>query len=253
MPDPNAHLDALSPKLAAIAAADVQEPSMPVATFIQQGKTLAAFLAKNPDVVAKLRDVSLPVATLASLPAALDAVSAAEAQWGATSARKAPDLSATEAEAATARSDIVAALRWNLRQNPLVQGAVDAVQEGNGVPDLVQDLHTLAALIQANADAFASDHTFDPVTASGRALALATKLASGTSDAKSDASRRQAVDLRNRAFTYAHALIDEVREAGRYAFRGDATTLAYFKDEYTARARARARRRALKDAAAQDA
>lgn len=240
--DPLTHVDEA---LRSIAVADVRDPSIPMAVFNQQGNDIVAFLAQNPDVKQRLAKVGLPGQVLERLPLAMRAAQAAESAWQAVfSPRNPQDLVALEQSGARLRGDVVAALRWNLREDRIAQGTLDSIQDGVGAADLAQDLDALAVLVEQHADSFEDDRTFDAKERATVCRNHAKELRDSVSGARADLSRAEAKELRDRAFTYADDLLDDVREAARYAFRGDAELLARFQDRYLVQAARRSRRRA---------
>lgn len=244
MPSHKDPLTTLNEALRAITASDVRDPSIPMAVFNQQGNDIVTFLEQNPDVRQRLTKVGLAGQVLEQLPLAMGAAQAAESAWQAVfSPRNPQELVALEESGAKLRSDVVAALRWNLRDDRITQGTLDAIQDGMGTADLAQDLDALAVLVEQHADAFKQDKTFDAKARATDCRKHAKELRDSVSGARADLSRAEAKELRDRAFTYADDLLDDIRDAARYAFRADAELSARFQDRYLARAARRSRRR----------
>lgn len=242
---PKAPLDQLADTLAAIPPADVRKPDLPMAVFNQQGKDLVTFLDENPAVKERLTDVGVPAKVLGQLALAMAAASDAESAWQAVfSPRRPEDLVALEQRAASERSAVVAAARWNLRADRIAQGTLDAIQDGEGTADLAQDLGALAVLLEQRKEAFAKDKTFDVKARAKGCHELAEELRAALSGERADLTRAEAKGQRDRAFTYADGLLGEVRAAARYAFRDEPALLERFRDRYLWRADRRSRTRA---------
>lgn len=250
MPTEKDPLKALNDELLAIPATDVREPNLPMAVFNQQGADLVSFLEEHPEVRKRLEKVGLPKEVLGGLAIAIGASSAAESAWQAVYSPRRPEaVIALEERAAALRADVVAACRWNLRDDRVAQGTLDAVQEGKGSADLVQDLETLAVLVEQHDAAFKQDQTFDVKQRVKDCRAQAKELREAISGARADLSRAEAKELRDRAFTHADHLLDQVRAAARYVFADEPETLAKFRDRHALRL-ARSYRRALATAPA---
>lgn len=148
------------------------------------------------------------------------------------------------------RSEISAACRWNLRHDRAAQAVLDDIARGQGVADLIQDLLTLAALLDRHESAFDPDETFDAPAHAEAARSAAEEITAGLSESRLTADRDAAKDLRDRAYTHLTKLVSALRDAGRYAFRREPQRAAAFGSEYQRRAHARARRRATSRAQA---
>ena len=239
----NEELDALRPKLLELDASELESPSIPYAVAFQEAHDMLAFVAK-PEVAAALSKVGLKKEVLTEAPKALDAARQAQALWATSRRARTPEgLLQARDEAIALRSGAVAALRWNARGNRVVQAAVDAVMEGNGDADLIQDLLDLSALIASNASAFDDDETFDAPEQAQKARDAAQALRAQASGVVTDATADEALDLRDRAFTYLEQQLDELRAAGRYALRGDTSAVLRFGSAYLRRKTAAARKR----------
>lgn len=244
MPSKTDPLASLNGTLRSLPAAAVREPDMPMAIFNQQGNDVVAFLEQNPAVRERLLKVGLPREVLDGLPFALGAAQAAESAWQAVFSPRSPaDLVALEVSAGRLRADAVAALRWNLRNDRIAQGTLDAIQDGLGSADLVQDLDALAVLVEQHEGAFEADKTFDAKERARTCREKAKELRDALSGTRADMTRDDAKDLRDRAFTHADELVDQTREAARYAFRDEPETAARFQNRYLLR-RVRRHRRA---------
>ena len=237
-------LDTLRPVLAAIPIDVIREPDIPIVVALQEGNDLHTSIQKD-DTWDRLLAVGVPPAALADLPVAVAATRQAQSEWTVIRDRGKPQAQRDrETAGATLRTDLVASCRWNLRANTTAQAVLDQIVQGEGVPDLVQDLLDLATLVERHVDAFASDETFDAPTQAEAARSSAAEISAGLSEGKTPGDHQAAKQLRDRAFTHMDRLVTELREAGRYAFRKEPRRAAAFASEHLRKERKKARRRA---------
>jgi len=237
-------LSQLTQALKSIPAADVERPDGPMAELLQEILELLTFLAQNPAQAERLKKVGMGPDKVEALRAAHAAAQEAETAWGVVSGKNKPQQALEdEKRGYTLRSEGVAACRWNLRGNRHAQGVLDEVQQGDGIPDLIQDLRVTAGLIDANAAAFSGDETFDPVARAAELRTVATVVESNTAGIRTDLTQAEALDLRDRAYTHMDGLADEVKEAGRYAFRTERQHVRFFHNRYEAKLQRRSRRK----------
>jgi hypothetical protein len=122
-------------------------------------------------------------------------------------------------------------LRFAYRKDESLLSRVRAITDGNGHADMIQDLNDIAVLGRENPN---------PLTAIGfdlsqfdlaatRADELADLLAEANGD-KADPNSSKII--RNQAYTYLKTLVDEIREAGKYAFRNDPNRLKGYASAY---------------------
>ena len=228
-------LHALLPTLEEIEASDVTRPNIPVAIVHQEAHDLLA-LCEDDVVRAKLLSVGLDASYLDGLGQAIGASRHAQSRWVVARDQSKPDAQkAREAEGAELRRSALDACRWNLRRSRLALDAVSRISDGEGVADLVQDLSDLATLIRANLAAFEADTSFDASAVAEQALQLSAEIQAGLSESRDRRSQVQAIDLRDRAITHLSAHVNEVREAGRYAYRDDEAMARKFASAYNRR------------------
>jgi hypothetical protein len=187
-----------------------------------------------------LRNVGLPKNELPALRRGIEAAREAQSGWIVVRDRSKSDAQKTrEEEGKVLRTNMVDAARWNLRHDRVAQATVDAIQEGDGVEDLIQDLVDAAALIESRADAFANDKSFDLEAIVERARSTASDIRAGLSPTRAKSKPDDAKLLRDRASTYLDARMTTIREAGRYAFRKEPAVRARFASAYQRRKRRR--------------
>lgn len=150
-----------------------------------------------------------------------------------------------ETEAASLRRRMLAASRFNLRDVREAQVALATIRGGNGVDDLVQDLFDLASVCVKYAPAFDADRSFDVDEHIDKARTLGRRLSHVVSSVRLGTDATAARELRDRAFSYMQELVNEIRFAGRYAFRDDPISVARFSSRHLKK-----QRRASKKAAA---
>lgn len=225
-------LEKLTPQLMAIPLEQLEYSALPIHVALQEAHDLNV-LVGNPEIRERLLAVGLPKAELTALPKAIDAAREAQSAWVVVRDRTKNDAQKQREQAGDElRADLVAAARWNLRKDRVAQATIDAIQEGEGVEDLVQDLVDLAALLDRNLDAFAADTTFDASERAELARSTAEAIQSGLSKARLARTQEQAKELRDRAYTYLAARVSAVREAGRYAFKREPVMGGKFGSAY---------------------
>ncbi len=241
-------LQDLAPVFKAMPAEEVEAPDMPVANVVQEANDLYVLLNENDPIRTRLVKVGLEESTVPALRQATGALQEAQSRWRMIrSGKKGKAQRQLEARANARKLDLLAACRWNLRKDDKASATVSAISEGDGTADLVQDLNDLATLMGSRLAAFTTDETFDADEAIAEARRLAQEVRQGTSEERAEQARGEAKDLRDKAFTHLSDLVDDVREAGRYAYRGDEAKLAAFQSRYLRRRRTRARNRRSSD------
>ncbi|HEU4536935.1 MAG TPA: hypothetical protein VFS00_22590 [Polyangiaceae bacterium] len=218
----------------------VRPPPIPVDRMSSEALTLS--LTAQP-VRTQLLAKGLDPALLERLPVLAHALTEAQAQVNVLrGAQRGQDELALEAEATDLRAELIADGRFGLRQRVEAQAALDRVQEGTGVDDLMQDLKDLAAIADRYAPEFEAIGVAPKVKAA-RARALAAKLEIAVATRRAaDRSEYQAMNTRDRAATLLAEAMSEVRAAGAYAFRKDARMLAKFRSAYNQRRRKASKR-----------
>lgn len=239
-------LDALRPLADALDASEVAPPPIPVAHLVAEALALADVAERTREALAS---VKLDLELLPRLSRGAHALAEAQAELTSLRGSKRGEAEiALEALAAELRSDMVADARFALRADRDAQRAIDEIQEGEGLDDLVQDLKSLAALTEKHSA------PIEAVGASAKANAERARRCARELEAHVAARRtadREEVaarELRDRVATLLADAIGEVRAAGAYVFRKEPRTLAKFRSAYGAAKSARARARARTNA-----
>ena len=244
-PDPtsDAALRALSPAYA-------DAPDMPIETAVQE---LGALARKAKKAQPKLTAIGLGPDVTARVARFAKRLGALEDAW--QEARAGVKLSAKErallVEAEKLDDKLVAGGRWACRKDPDAQKALDAIAEGSGLRDTVDDLRDGADFWAAHeAQRGDSDVTAKDLR---RAVELADALEPAAEKEEADLDAAAAQELRNRCFWAADELAKDVREGGRYAFKLEPKVAALFTSRYRAQVNRRSRKKAKAKAAAADA
>jgi hypothetical protein len=232
-------LSSFQARMAAMPANEVIEPEIPAAVAIQEANDLVT-LCRQPDIAERLFRVGLDEADLQDLDEAVGAMRTAQSMWVVVRDRSKSDAQKEREENGyRLRGDLLAALRFNLRADRAAMGTVDAIAEGEGLADLIQDLADAARLIESRLDAFVRDQTFDAPAAAEEARQLSEELSAGASLERIHGEQINMKDSRDRMYSLMADIVSSVREAGRYAFRDDETLRAKFASDYQRRRRVR--------------
>ncbi|WP_299466042.1 hypothetical protein [uncultured Microscilla sp.] len=205
--------------LQTIANAELAPPNRPVDTALQEAENL--FVWAQADQAA-LEGIGFDWATWgADLPLRTGALRYAQSLW--VSERHTKDQAEMDwKNAAPAayelRDDLLASFRYAFRKREDLLNRVREISEGSGNADMIQDLSDLSALGKANM-AELDKIKFDPARLDFAAtqadqLADMLALANGTTQ-----DTNQAKLLRDAAFAHLKEAVDEIRTAGKYAFR----------------------------------
>jgi len=225
--DYNAKLDTIK----AIPDGEINEPSMPVDVFLQEAEDLYHW---SLDDAEQLAVVGITAEMISDLPVRAGACREAQSIWNKDyrSQQEAQKAWAIQAPLAYAfRNDLLQSLRFAYRKDESLLSRVRAITDGNGHADMIQDLNDLAVLGRENPD---------PLTAIGfdlsqldlaatRADELADLLAEANGD-KADPNESKVI--RDKAYAHLKVLVDEIREAGKYAFRNDKNRLKGYSSQY---------------------
>ncbi len=228
-------LEALQGTLASIDDAEVKAPNIPVSVYLQEGHDLLTLLAISGDegspntVRQRVLSVGLEANQLDALERALGALRHSQSLWiNLRDQNKPSTQKVLEREGQNLRAEQQSAVQWSLRHNAKALRTLEAIKDGDGIEDLIQDLFDLATLIEQHQGAFESDTTFDASAHITQGRELAQSIRDNLSDQRLDRTQRQAKALRDRAYTHAHSLLREIRAAGRRAYRTEASMLHHF-------------------------
>lgn len=215
---------ALSAQLQALPEDMLVEPKVQVALVLDEARELLGLLRRS-GIRERIKSVGVPEGELDELGPVIDAVEEAEKLWAAKrDENKSLRQVQAEALAYSLRDEMVAACRFNLSGLESVE-VLARVTDGENARDLVQDLRELATFVSENVSAFVGDSSFEPLLCSEEARELAAAIAV---DGEPTAEALEYQELRDRALTLLCGRVQQLREAGRYAFRGTVEARAFF-------------------------
>lgn len=240
-------LEGLTERLLAMPV--VRAPDLPVAVSFQEAAALIK-LTEREEVGRALLEVGLDAQVLDDIRTALAAARQAESQWTSIRSRRKPeDQRDVEEQGRALRATAISASRFSLRRHRGAQGALNAIEEGEGVADLVQDLFDTAELIERNLAAFAANRRFNAAATVMELRRVGNAIEDGQAEFATDTTQKNAVDLRNRAWTLLDDLVTEIRQAGQHAFEGTPTAREFGSDYERTRRRTARRRSSTMPAA----
>ncbi|WP_167616510.1 hypothetical protein [Maribellus sediminis] len=229
-----ANIDDYNDQLAAIQAIpdeETSEPAIPVDVALQEAENLHHW---SLDDAAALQVVGITTDMINELPVRAGACREAQSIWNKDyrSQQEAQKQWAEQVpEAYALRDDLLASLRFAYRKDEALLGRVSAITDGNGHADMIQDLNDIAVLGRENPDPLtAIGFDLDQLElAATRADELADLLAEANGD-KDDPNASKII--RDKAYTHMKALVDEIREAGKYVFRNNKNRLKGYSSDY---------------------
>ncbi|QGY46171.1 hypothetical protein GM418_21630 [Maribellus comscasis] len=215
----------------AIPDEETLEPGIPVDVALQEAENLHHWSLNDATALAV---VGITSDMINDLPVRAGACREAQSIWNKDyrSQQEAQKEWAEQApEAYAFRDDLLASLRFAYRKDDALLSRVSAITDGSGHADMIQDLNDIAVLGRENPDPLTAIgfELTQPDLAATRADELADLLAEANGD-KADPNESKII--RDKAYTYLKALVDEIREAGKYVFRKDKNRLKGYSSEY---------------------
>lgn len=202
-------------------------PKLPIKVAIFEAERTVDPARRLRDRLAALPDFDLT--DVDHLPQLILALSTAENDWLDARAQKAElSLGQLRRDAERLRGRMMSSLRYLLRRDDGAQRTLDEIAEGDGIADLVDDLHKLARIWETRPEAQADVHLRDD--ASEQARTYATTLASGADSEVALAALAQ----RNRVYWALERALTEIRSAASYLLASEPKKLAAFGSRYHA-------------------
>ncbi|MDW3195274.1 MAG: hypothetical protein R8G66_23060 [Cytophagales bacterium] len=209
-------------------ASEVRLPTIPVYTFVQEAYDLNEWIA---DDQSPLTNAGLDGEFITDLPNRARMLRQAQSVWmkerySREEAQREWDERSIEAY--DLKDTLEASFRFAFRRHPDLVSKVNAISEGSGHADMVQDLSDLSVLGNAHDNllsAIGMDMTQLDIAATW-ADELATLLARVNGERSDDNSAKL---LRDKAFTYLKEAVDEIRVTGKFVYRKDQEKLRGFQ------------------------
>ncbi len=207
-------MESLREELLRLPASSLCEPRVRVPVVLQEGTQLLLTVNQS-HVRERLLATGISSDSLDTLAQAIDALRVAHANVVGSLCPD-DDFAEALASALELRDELVAACHWNLRQRDVADYLV-RITDSSDITELSMDLKELAQLVELYLADFAADGTFDAPNCMRQARALADELTATLAREIPQAVQ----DLRDRAFTHLARLMEEVRNAGLYAYRAN--------------------------------
>lgn len=205
------------------------EPTQAIAMYLHQGEILVRVSQRDR---ADLLAAGCDPHSLDQLAGRMAWLRDSDAQWQVRRAGKGDALRQREKAAVDLRDETLADLRWWLRKDAEAQGKLDAIAEGEGLPDALHDLDDLVVLLGDHAATWPAASPIDPHTRATQCQQAAAAAREGVAVWKADETSEQLKRARDKAFAWADAAVREVRAAGRYAYRKQPAKLVDYRDGY---------------------
>lgn len=233
-------LDQVWHLLAQIPDSALCEPQCQIGWVVAEAQELVGILRQHT-VRQRIVAAGLPRERMDLLGPLTQALSEAEARW-VSALCPLPEQARAFEDGQQLRDEMLSACRWNLRSRG-VSSELARITDSTDPAELSLDLRELAELVTEHSVEFAPDRSFRPSE-----VAAAAQRAARTLSGIGQASRAAwtAAELRRRAFTCLMQSVEEVRSAGRYAFRGTAEARRLFASNLAARRRPAARQSLLR-------
>lgn len=219
------------PDIRAIKANEVLTPNMPIDVFVQEAENLYHWCLDDEQA---LMPVGLNWELVTSLPARAGACREAQSLWikERNTSQDAERLWKTEAPAAfDLRDQLLHTYRFAFRKDDGLMTRVAEIAHGDTNADMVQDLNDLAVLGKAHTNPLAAVN-FD-LTLLDRAADLSDRmgdLLGATNGERKEVS--EAMQIRDKAYTYLKQAVDEIRECGKFVFWRNPDRLKGYVSDY---------------------
>ncbi len=225
--DYNAKLSAFT----ALPKEEIKIPNMPVAEAIQEAENLVAWCE---DDQAGLTNAGLDWLLVGDLSVRAGACRYAESIWGKEFRTREDAQKEWKAKSPVAfdlRDVLVHDFLFAFREHPDLKSKVQAIAEGGSNADMLQDLSDLSVLgkeNQALLEAIGSDVTkLDTAAQNAGELSALLAQANGEADDNGDTKI-----LRDKAYSYMKAAVDEIRATGQHVFWRDEDRLKGYVSYY---------------------
>jgi hypothetical protein len=221
----------LLPVIKAVKPNEVLTPNMPIDVFVQEAENVYHWCLDDEQA---LTPVGLNWALVTSLPARAGACREAQSLWIKERNTSQDAELAWKAEAPAAfdlRDQLLHAYRFAFRKDDGLLTRVEEIAQGDTNADMVQDLNDLAVLGKAHT-ILLTKVNFD-MTLLDKAADLSDRmgdLLGATNGERKEVS--EAMQIRDKAYTYLKLAVDEIRECGKFVFWRNPDRLKGYMSDY---------------------
>ena len=221
----------LLPVLRNMKPSDVLTPNIPIDVFVQEAENLYHWCLDDQDALTK---VGLDWNLVTTLPVCAGACREAQSLWNKerNTRQEAEQVWKEQAPAAfDLRDQLLHDLRFAFRKSEGLLKRVDEIAQGDTNSDMVQDLNDLATLGKANTG------LLTPINFDLMMLDLAAEVSDRMGDllGATNGERKEvseAMQIRDKAYTYLKQAVDEIRECGKFAFWRTPDRLKGYNSDY---------------------
>ncbi len=215
----------------AIPDSETKQPNIPMETYHNEAEYLEKWCQRDrPALTAAGLDWYL----VEDLPYRVGASREAQANWAAKRFQRKEAQERWVAESPKAydlRDTVVHAMLYAYRNQSDLVGRVQAVAEGDGDADMLEDLNVLDVIARENPaplEAIGFDNAMiESLGPTGEAMAELRAQASVDSDEMKELKR-----IRDKAFTHLKGAVDEIRACGQYVFWRDENRRKGYASKY---------------------
>lgn len=221
----------LLPVLMAMKPSEVLTPNIPIDVFVQESENLYHWCKDDQDILVR---VGLDWNLVTTLPIRAGACREAQSLWNKERNTRQEAEQAWKEQAPAAfdlRDQLLHDFRFAFRKSEGLLKRVDEIAQGDTNADMVQDLNDLATLGKANTG------LLTPISFDLAKLDLAADLSDRMGDllGATNGERKEvseAMQIRDKAYTYLKQAVDEIRECGKFVFWRNPDRLKGYNSDY---------------------
>lgn len=218
---------------------EIRSPkSIPVDVFLQEAENLYHWCKEDK---AELTAKGLSAGLLRDLPVRSGALREAQSRWIVSRFTREEAEQEWREKSPLAydfRNELLHTFRFAYRNKSDLLSRVNAIREGSGHADMIQDLNDLAVLGKENTKEL-KEINFD-LAELDKAASLADEMGNllgATTNERADSS--ETLKIRNQAYTHLKEAVDELRAYGQFVFWRNEARLKGYASEYSRRANRR--------------
>jgi len=215
----------------AVETSAIKRPYMPIGIFLQESEDLRHWSSKDKEALVA---AGLDESIFENLDLCIGATREAQSIWmeNLKTRKDAEQRWKDESPAAfDLRDEMIHAFRYAYGSSDDLLAQLNAIDEGGGSADMIQDLNDLAVMGRSNPEPLQRIN-YD-MTNIDRAAQLSEEMADLRAMANGDKQEdNEALTIRNQMYTLLKQLVDEVRACGKYLFWRDENRLKGYVSKY---------------------